>query len=212
MAGRIAVIRHGQTQWSASGRHTSVTDIGLTAEGERQAGVVPALLAGLGLRPVTVLCSPRLRARITAELAGLHVDAIDEELAEWAYGDYEGLTTEEITRRQPGWAIFDDGAPGGETPPQVADRADRVLGRARAALEHGDVALIGHGHFSRAVAVRWAGFPITAGNAIAMDPAAVTVLGHHHGQQVLQHTNVVPMEMGPSDGAPAADVGSADHA
>ena len=80
MAGRIAVIRHGQTQWSASGRHTSVTDIGLTAEGERQAGVVPALLAGLGLRPVTVLCSPRLRARITAELAGLHVDAIDEAL------------------------------------------------------------------------------------------------------------------------------------
>ena len=142
MPARIALIRHGQTTWSASGQHTSVTDLDLTEHGVEQAGMIAGLLAGLELKPATVFSSPRLRARRTAELAGLEIDGVLEDLAEWNYGDYEGITSKQIHVDRPGWAIFTDGAPGGETPVQVSERADRVLARATEALADGDVALV----------------------------------------------------------------------
>ena len=127
MAHRIALIRHGQTEWSKSGQHTSTTDIDLTDEGVHQAMTIPSLLWGLDLAPATVWSSPRLRAQRTAALAGLHVNKIVDDLAEWAYGDYEGITSKEIHQTNPGWSIFVDGAPGGESPEDVAVRCDRVL-------------------------------------------------------------------------------------
>ncbi|GGL85782.1 histidine phosphatase family protein [Nakamurella endophytica] len=189
---RIALIRHGQTEWSASGQHTSVTDIDLTPEGQDQAKVIPRLLAGLRIHPTSVLVSPRLRARRTAELAGLTVTGTLDDLAEWDYGDYEGLTSKEIHEDRPGWSVFTDGAPGGESPEDVTARADRALATAAESLGGGDVVLVCHGHISRVLAVRWVGLPITAGAAIAMSPAAVTVLGYDRGNAIIDHANVVP--------------------
>lgn len=216
MPSRIALIRHGQTTWSASGQHTSITDLDLTAHGEEQARTVAPLLAGLQLDPVTVWSSPRLRTRRTAELAGLVVDEIVPDLAEWNYGEYEGITSKQIHVDRPGWSIFTDGAPGGETPEQVSDRADRVLAAARDALADGDVVLVCHGHMSRVLAVRWVGLPIAAGGLILMDAAAVTVLGTYHGGPCIEHANVVPLPAavppseipdpsGPPDASGAAD-------
>lgn len=193
--GRIVLIRHGQTEWSANGRHTSVTDLDLTAQGERQAAAIPQVLATLGLRPTVVLSSPRLRALRTAELAGLTVDRVLEDLVEWNYGDYEGITSAEIHRERPGWSIFSDGAPGGETPDQVAARADRALGTAQD-TGSGDVVLVGHGHFSRVLAARWAGLPVAAGALLIIDAGSATVLGRYHGAPALQHLNV---PAGPAD-------------
>lgn len=187
---RIALLRHGQTEWSANGRHTSITDLDLTSEGERQATVVPAVLAVLGIDPQTVLSSPRLRARRTAALGGLTVTAIVDDLAEWNYGDYEGLTSVEIGAKNPGWALFADGCPGGESPEEVGARADRALAVAATALSKGDVVLIGHGHFSRVLAARWTGLPVTAGAVLEMDAAAVSVLGHYHDDRSIEHLNV----------------------
>ncbi|HKT02549.1 MAG TPA: histidine phosphatase family protein, partial [Rugosimonospora sp.] len=145
--GEIVLVRHGQTEWSAAGRHTSFTDLPLTAEGERQAkGLAPVLA---GRRFAAVLSSPRRRARDTAALAGLVVTAVDGDLAEWDYGGYEGLTTPEIREQRPGWDLWRDGCPGGESPEQVGQRLDRVLERAAAALDGGDVALVAHGHSLR---------------------------------------------------------------
>ncbi len=191
-APRIALIRHGQTTWSKSGQHTSTTDLDLTDEGVHQAMTIPSLLWGLDLAPVTVWSSPRLRALRTATLAGLEVDDVIDDLQEWQYGDYEGITSREIRRTNPDWSIFTDGAPGGEAPEQVAARADRVLDRARAALSQGDMALVCHGHMSRVLAVRWVGLPITAGELILMNPAAITVLGTYHDRPCIEHSNVVP--------------------
>ena len=126
------LIRHGQTEWSRDGKHTGRTDIALTERGEDEARALAPILQPL--RPALVLCSPRQRARRTAELAGLHIDAIDDDLAEWDYGDYEGLTSAEIQRDVPGWTIFSDGARNGEQAEDVRQRADRVLTRAAQAL------------------------------------------------------------------------------
>ena len=197
MPSRIALIRHGQTTWSASGQHTSTTDLDLTDHGVEQAKMIGGLLAGLELTPVTVWTSPRLRARRTAELAGLHIDEIVDDLAEWNYGDYEGITSKQIHVDRPGWSIFTDGAPGGETPEQVTVRADRVLAEAATALQSGDVALVCHGHMSRVLAVRWIGLPISSGSVLLMDAAAVTVLGTYHDDPCIEHSNVVPFRNGP---------------
>lgn len=195
MAPRIALIRHGQTSWSATGQHTSVTELDLTEEGEEQAVAISTVLEGLHLDPVTVLCSPRLRARRTAELAGLDVTDVLDDLAEWNYGDYEGRTSKQVHVDRPGWNIFENGAPGGETPEQVSDRADRALARAAQALQHGDVALVCHGHMSRVLAVRWVGLPVVEGSLLMMNPAAVTVLGVYHERHCIDHANVVPFHL-----------------
>ncbi len=194
-AGRIALIRHGQTEWSANGRHTSVTDLDLTPDGEVQARAVAGLLDGLGIEPIAVLCSPRRRARRTAELAGLAVTEVVDDLAEWNYGEYEGITSAQVHETVPGWSIFTSGAPGGESPAQVTARADRMLERARSLLAGGDVVLIGHGHMSRVLTVRWVGLPVADGALVAMSPAAVTVLGRYHGEPALEHVNVVPFAL-----------------
>ena len=195
MTGRIALIRHGQTTWSATGQHTSVTDLDLTEDGVEQAESIPTLLEGLHIKPVTVFCSPRLRARRTAELAGMTITETVEDLAEWNYGEYEGRTSKEIHVDRPGWNIFADGAPGGESPQQVSDRADRALARAAAALPDGDVVLVAHGHMSRVLAARWVELAVIQGSLLMMNPAAVTVLGTYHERPCIEHANVVPFHL-----------------
>ena len=152
MPSEIWLVRHGETEWSRSGQHTSRTDLPLTPAGERQAESLKRMLAGH--RFALVLSSPMKRAIDTCNLVGLTPE-ISGDLREWDYGDYEGLTTPEIQKRVPGWTIFTGAVPNGETAEQVAARADRVIARALAA--DGDVALFGHGHLSRVLAARWIG-------------------------------------------------------
>jgi broad specificity phosphatase PhoE len=140
----IVLIRHGQTEWSANGRHTSYTELPLTSEGERQARAIREQFAGRAF--AAVLSSPRKRARHTADLAGLTVTEVTEDLAEWNYGEYEGITTEQIRATRPDWSLWTDGCPGGESPEQAGARLDRVLARARELTGEGDVALVAHGH------------------------------------------------------------------
>jgi probable phosphoglycerate mutase len=183
----IVVVRHGETAWSASGRHTSYTEVELTADGERQARAVGAALAE---QPFTaVLCSPRRRASRTAELAGLRVSEVDGDLAEWDYGEYEGVTTPQIRATRPGWDLWTDGCPGGESPAQVSARADRVLARVRPLLDAGDVALVGHGHMSRAVAARWVEQPVAFGGRLRLSTGTVSVLGHEHERPTVDRWN-----------------------
>jgi probable phosphoglycerate mutase len=183
----IFVIRHGQTTWSADGRHTSVTDLPLTDVGVEQARALAPMLAGH--RFALVLTSPRERARRTAELAGLNDAVIDDDLAEWNYGDYEGITTEGIRERDPDWLLWRDGCPGGEKPAQVGVRLDRVLDRARAALTDGDVALVAHGHSLRVATARWLGLEVAAGALFALETATISRLGFEHGTEVLTGWN-----------------------
>lgn len=190
----ILLIRHGQTEWSAAGKHTSHTDVPLTGVGERQAhaaGRTYAVLHG-GSHPALVLSSPRLRAEHTARLAGIDVDEATEDLAEWDYGRYEGTTTDEIHRTVPDWTLWTDGAPDGETPAQVAARGDRVLDRARAALADGDVVLVGHGHFSRVLIARWLGLDVALGEGFRVDPASISALSYDRGAPQIRHLNVPP--------------------
>ena len=184
----IVLIRHGQTEWSASGQHTSVTDLDLTAEGERQARELGVRLAGRTF--TAVLCSPRRRASRTAQLAGLTVTEVTGDLAEWHYGTYEGRTSAEIRRSVPNWSLWTDGAPGGESPEQVTVRIDRVLARARALLDGGDVALVGHGHALRVAGVRWIGLPAAAGGRLRLGTATLSTLGFEHGVQAIASWNV----------------------
>lgn len=185
--GEIVLIRHGQTEWSAAGRHTSYTDLDLTGDGERQARAAGERLAGR--RFAAVISSPRRRALRTAELAGLTVTETTEDLAEWNYGDYEGITTAVIHETRPGWSLWTDGAPGGESPQDVAARVDRVLDRARALLDGGDVALIAHGHSLRVTGARWIGLPAGGGGLLKLGTATLSVLGFEHGNQVIDAWN-----------------------
>jgi probable phosphoglycerate mutase len=202
--GRIVLIRHGQTEWSANGRHTSTTDIPLTGSGESRAKGISGVLAGLGVVPVTVWSSPRQRSIRTAQLGGLAIDRIEPDLAEWNYGHYEGLTTASIREGRPGWDLFRDGCPGGESPQDVSARADRLLERAAEEMAAhagtGDLILVCHGHISRSLTVRWVDLPITAGASIGMDPAGVTVLGTVGGaaglSRIIQHANVIALRDG----------------
>lgn len=179
----LVLVRHGETDWSITGQHTSITDLDLTARGVLQAKALGRRLAGRTF--AAVRCSPRLRARRTAELAGLAVSAYDENLAEWSYGDFEGLTSAEIDQRQPNWSVWTDGCPGGETPAHVRARVDRLLARERDA----DVALVAHGHILRALAARWIGLDVDGGALLALDPAGVSELGFEHGRRVVRHWN-----------------------
>jgi probable phosphoglycerate mutase len=178
MANLIFLIRHGETEWSLSGRHTSRTDLPLLERGETDARSV-----GEALRSVEfalVLTSPALRARRTCELAGLRRPAeIEPNLAEWFYGDYEGRRSAEIVRERPDWDLFRDGCPGGETPGQVSARVDRVLARARGV--DGNVALFSHGHLAHAAGARWIGLPVLQARHFSVAPASVSVLGLARG-------------------------------
>ncbi len=182
----VVLVRHGETEWSSSGRHTSYSDIALTPHGCEQARDLAARLGGVEFS--LVLSSPRQRARATCTFAGLDPRAeITDDLAEWHYGEYEGLTTEEIRADVPGWTIFRDGAPGGETADEVAARADRVL--ARAVEAGGVVALFSHGHFLRVLGARWIGQPAAAGAWLGLDTATLSCLGHEREQRVLRVWN-----------------------
>ena len=174
-------IRHGETEWSLNGRHTGVTDLPLTANGRRLAAALKPVLARQTF--ALVLTSPMQRARETCELAGLGGQAIVEPgLMEWNYGDYEGLTTAQIQAQRPGWLIFRDGCPHGETPAEVAARADRVIDRARRAdggPAGGDAALFGHGHILRVLAARWIGLPPEGGAHFLLGTGTLCVLGQY---------------------------------
>lgn len=196
----IWILRHGETEWSASGQHTGRTDLPLTPAGEAQARALGNMLADR--RPTYVLSSPRTRALDTARLAGLTVDEVTEDLAEWDYGDYEGRTTAEIREDVPDWSIWTHGAPNGETPEQVGARADRVLARALDLLSDsadsaeaggragfGPIALVGHGHFSRMLGARWIGLPVDGGAHLLLGTAAPALLGAQYGEPVLDHWN-----------------------
>ena len=185
--GEIWLIRHGETAWSLSGQHTGRTEVPLTPEGVRQAEALGDRLAGKQF--ALVLTSPRARARETCRLAGLAGAAqVDDDLAEWDYGDLEGRTSAEIRGEIPGWTIWDGPVPGGETAAQVGARADRVLARARAA--GGDVALFAHGHLLRVAAARWLGLPPAEGRLFALDTASVSVLGLEQELPVIRSWNV----------------------
>lgn len=184
----IYLIRHGDTEWSLSGKHTGVSDIPLTEHGREQARLLRQELVTRNFQ--LVLTSPLRRARETCELAGLGARAeIDPDLMEWNYGDYEGLTSEQIHVHRPGWTIFKDGGgPGGETPEQVGIRADRVIARVRALKS--DAALFAHGHILRVLAARWLGLAPGAGAHFLLDTATLCVLSSYRGIAAFKHWNV----------------------
>jgi probable phosphoglycerate mutase len=203
MPGHLYLLRHGETEWSLSGQHTGRTDIPLTANGERRAADAGSMLAGLRAdQPLAlVLSSPRSRALRTAELAGLTVSETTEEVAEWDYGEYEGLSTPRIRETVPGWTVWTHPCPGGETAVEVGARAAKVVSRVRSALADGDVVLVGHGHFSRVLVATWLGQPPTAGVHFALDAAAISELGDERGVPQIRRLNVPPL---PERGFPHA--------
>ncbi|TDD23187.1 histidine phosphatase family protein [Kribbella turkmenica] len=182
---RLFLIRHGETEWSRSGRHTSATDLTLTAEGEQVATSLKSRLADATFE--LVLTSPRERARRTAELAGFPGAEVDDDLVEWDYGDYEGITTAEIRRTVPGWTVWSHPVPNGETPAQVAARLDRV--NTRIAAVDGDVLVFGHSHALRALTARWLELDVTGGRHFVLDTATISILGWERGSPVIHRWN-----------------------
>jgi broad specificity phosphatase PhoE len=171
--GEVWLVRHGETEWSKSGQHTSRTELPLTAEGERIPAELKNRLAGRQFD--LVLTSPRLRARHTAELAGFTDAEVDDDLVEWDYGDYEGVTTAEIRKTVPGWTIWNYPVPNGESPEQVTARLDRV--KQRVAAVPGDVLIFGHSHALRALTARWLELDVSSGRHFVLATATVCVLG-----------------------------------
>lgn len=182
---RLLLLRHGETEWSKSGRHTGRTELELTETGRREAVAARAMLARLRLDNPFVVCSPRRRAQLTAELAGLHVDEVSDDLAEWDYGRYEGLTTAQIREAESDWLVWTHGSAGGESVAQVSDRADRAVAAALRLLVSRDVVFVGHGHFSRAVITRWLELPLADGARFGMPAASLAVCGFEHGVRQL---------------------------
>jgi probable phosphoglycerate mutase len=181
-------LRHGATEWSVAGRHTGRTDVPLTALGEVQARELGRRLADQTF--ALVLVSPLRRARRTCELAGFADAAeVDADLLELDYGDYEGLTTAEIRADRPEWTIWDGPCPGGETLDDVARRADRVIDRVRTLGPEADVALFAHGHVLRVLAARWCALGPEQGRCLALDTAAVSVLGWEHRYGTVRRWN-----------------------
>jgi broad specificity phosphatase PhoE len=174
-------MRHGETEWSKSGKHTGRTDLELTEEGREQARLAAGALKDLQLSDALVISSPRHRALVTAELAGLTVDEVTPLLAEWDYGDYEGLTTQEIRETVPDWTVWNYGCPDGEGVAAITERADRAVDLALSHMESRDVVFIGHGHFSRSVMTRWMELPISEGIRVSMVAASISVCGFEHG-------------------------------
>ncbi len=191
MPGEIFLIRHGETEWSRSGQHTSRTDLPLTEEGRVRAQALGQILKGMlpasGL--ALALSSPMRRAIDTCDachLAGYPVE-IEDNLREWDYGSYEGLTSGDIQKSVPGWTIWTGPVPGGESIAQVGARADRVIQRCLAVS--GDVALFSHGHMLRVLAARWLGLTPDAGRLLALDTGSVSVLGWEHDTRVIRLWN-----------------------
>jgi broad specificity phosphatase PhoE len=194
--GQLILLRHGETEWSASGRHTGRTDIPLTARGEAAARAMAPALAKRDIR--AVFTSPASRAVRTAELARLGGAKRDPDLWEWDYGGYEGLTTPDIQKQRPGWYLWADGViPGlaghpGETIAQVGDRADAVLARAEPLLADGDVTLVAHGHILRVLTARFLALDPEAGRLFLLDTGTFSILGTEHGRPVIRSWNVPP--------------------
>ena len=183
---QVYLIRHGETEWSLSGQHTGVTDIPLTENGRNLARLLAPVLANESF--ALVLTSPLERARATCELAGLGPQAeVDRDLMEWNYGEYEGLTPKQIHAKAPGWLLFRDGCPGGESPEQVGVRIDRIIARTRAV--EGNVALFAHGHVFRVFAARWLGLPPTAGGHFLLDTATLSVLSYYRDIPAVKRWN-----------------------
>jgi broad specificity phosphatase PhoE len=190
-ATEIWLVRHGETAWSRTGQHTSRTDVPLADTGREQAAALAPVLAHHRFR--LVLTSPRRRANETAALAGLGATAEPcEDLVEWDYGSYEGRTTADIRIEAPGWTLWRDGAPGGETAAAVGERVDRVLARAHASSGEGDVVLVSHGHLLRVLAARWLGLPVSEGRLFALDAGSLGRLGWEREQPVLTTWNTHP--------------------
>jgi probable phosphoglycerate mutase len=197
--GDVILVRHGATDWSEAGRHTSYTDRPLTGNGERQALALAGMLAE---HPIAVaLCSPMLRARSTAKLAGLDSPRIVEDMHEWDYGGYEGITTAEIHQTRPDWDLWTDGvAPGpeghpGETPAEIGARADRVLAlvdKELRAADGGDVALVAHAHFLRVLTARYLGLPAASGSLFMLATGTISRLGVEHGKHAMAAWNERP--------------------
>ena len=181
-APEVVLVRHGETEWSLQGKHTGSTDIPLTATGRRQAEHVGRRLAKW--RFELVLTSPLGRAAETCRLAGLGADAqVRRDLMEWDYGRFEGRTTPEIRTEEPGWNLWRDGCPEGESAADVARRADRVISELRPI--EGDAAVFAHGHLLRVLAARWLGMPPAAGGGLALSTATISILGHEHETPVI---------------------------
>jgi probable phosphoglycerate mutase len=178
------LVRHGETEWSRAGKHTSTTDLPLTEEGEAVAEGLGAVLGDEHFD--LILTSPRLRARRTAELTGFGSAEVDDDLVEWDYGSYEGITTAEIRETVPGWTVWSHPVPGGETADQVGARLDRVIERSHSVDQ---TLIFGHGHALRALAARWLGLPANDGRLFRLDTATVSVLGYERESPVLLHWN-----------------------
>jgi probable phosphoglycerate mutase len=183
---QVYVIRHGETEWSLSGQHTGVTDIPLTENGRDLAKLLHPVLSNESF--ALVLTSPLQRAKETCKLSGLGDQAeVDSNLTEWNYGEYEGLTPAQIHQKTPGWLLFTDGAPGGETPEQVGQRADHVIKRVRAVK--GNVALFAHGHIFRVLVARWIDLPATAGRKFLLDTGTLNILSYYRGLPAVKTWN-----------------------
>jgi broad specificity phosphatase PhoE len=178
---RLLLLRHGETVWSKSGQHTGRTDIELTENGRIQAELAGRALRELKLVDPLVISSPRKRAIVTAEMAGLTVDEVSPLLAEWDYGEYEGLTTKEIQESVPDWLVWTHGCPGGESVAQVSERADQAVALALKHMESRDVVFVSHGHMSRSVITRWVELPLVEGSRFGMLTASIATLGFEHG-------------------------------
>jgi probable phosphoglycerate mutase len=180
------LVRHGETEWSRSGKHTGRTDVPLTEHGRAQAQAVGEALRGRDF--ALVLTSPLERARETCRLAGFDDQAqTRDELMEWDYGAYEGRTTPEVREERPGWTLWRDGVPGGETIEQVAERVDRVIEEIRGT--DGDAVLFAHGHVLRVLTARWLGLEPHAGRLFALDPATLSTLGYERETRVVRRWN-----------------------
>jgi broad specificity phosphatase PhoE len=183
----VVLVRHGETEWTLTGRHTGRTDIPLTERGREQARLIGA--TPRDRRFALVLSSPLSRALETCRLAGLgDLAEVTDDLLEWDYGEYEGLRTVEIRETRPRWSLWTDGVPGGETAAAVAERVDRVIDRARSA--GGTVALFAHGHVLRVLTARWLGLPPEDGRLFAMEPGAMSVLGYERETPVIRRWNI----------------------
>lgn len=182
----LFLVRHGQTEWSATGKYTSITDLGLTEYGIKEASDLSGLLNPADFDQV--LASPRRRAQETARLVGFDEFEVDEDLAEWFYGDYEGLTGDEIAEANPGWQIWTHGAAGGESTEDVMARFGRVIERAEAS-GHEKILIFAHGHALRVLACLWMEFPLRYGARMPVDTATISRLGYYKGRRALMSWN-----------------------